>query len=160
MSYPNAEVISSTFTTNHWLINQLIDGLSHVDSLVQPPFEANCLNWIVGHIIRGRSTAITLLEAEPVFTNDLVERFKTGSPPVTGENDAVSFEKLVADLNTSQERIAAALEAISPESLAEEKATGRGTKPVGEHLSGLAWHETYHVGQIELLRSLALKQRA
>jgi DinB superfamily len=158
MSYPTAENISSTFESNHWLINNLIDGLNHEDSLVQPPFEANCINWVVGHIIRGRNTALTLLKAEPIFSDDLVARFKTGSPPVTGEDDAVSFEKLVNDLNTSQERITAALADISPEALAEHKTTERGEKPVGAHLSGLAWHETYHTGQLEFLRSLALQQ--
>jgi uncharacterized damage-inducible protein DinB len=158
-SYPTAENISSTFESNHWLINNLINGLNHEDSVVQPPFEANSMNWVVGHIIRGRNTALTLLDAEPVFSDDLVERFKTGSPPVTGEDDAISFEKLVNDLNSSQERITAALASITPEALAERKTTDRGEKPVGQHLSGLAWHETYHTGQLEFLRSLALQQR-
>ncbi|NIQ10155.1 MAG: hypothetical protein GWN61_15565, partial [candidate division Zixibacteria bacterium] len=37
--------------------------------------------------------------------------------------------------------------------------TDRGEKPVGQHLSGLAWHETFHTGQLDLLRSLALNQK-
>jgi hypothetical protein len=159
MTYPTAENISDTYASNHWVLGHLIDGLSHAESLIQPPFDANCLNWLLGHIIKGRNTALKLLEAEPIFTAELVERFKTGSPPVTGEGDAVSVEKLVSDLNASQERITAALAAISPEALAREKETSRGKKPVGQHLSGLAWHETYHTGQIELLRSLATQQR-
>jgi len=159
MSFPTAEVISSTFASNHWLINYLVEGLNHEETLLQPEFEANCINWIVGHIIRGRSTAITLLEAEPVFTNALIERFKTGSAPVTGEGDSIPFDELVDHLNQSQERIAAALESIAPGALAHENTTDRGTKPVGEHLSGLAWHETYHTGQLEFLRSLALQLR-
>lgn len=159
MTYPTAEHISSTFSSNHWLINRLIDGLNHEDSVIQPPFEANCMNWVVGHIIRGRNTALTLLEAEPIFSDDLVERFKTGSDPITNEDNAISFEKLVNDLNTSQDRLAAALDEITPEALAELKTTDRGEKPVGAHLSGLAWHETYHTGQLELLRSLALNQK-
>ncbi|NIQ10156.1 MAG: hypothetical protein GWN61_15570, partial [candidate division Zixibacteria bacterium] len=109
MSHPTSENISSTYTSNHWLINQLIDGLTHEDSLIQPPFPANCLNWILGHIIRGRNTALILLDVEPIFTEELVNRFKTGSPPVTGPDDAVPFDKLVNNLNISQERLTAAL---------------------------------------------------
>ncbi|MFZ0546087.1 MAG: DinB family protein [Candidatus Promineifilaceae bacterium] len=159
MGYPTAENISSTFESNHWLIGSLIEGMSHEDSIVQPPFEANCMNWVVGHIIRGRNTALMLLEAEPVFDDTLVSRYKTGSQPVTGEADAVSFEKLVGDLNLSQERITAALAEITPEGLAELKTTDRGERAVGQHLSGLAWHETFHTGQLDLLRSLALQSR-
>lgn len=159
MNYPNAEVISSTYGSNHWLITYLIDGISHDESLLQPHFEANCINWIVGHIIRGRSTALHLLTAEPVFNDALIERFKTGSLPVSGPDDAIPFEELVDKLNLSQERITAALANISPEALAAEKETDRGVKPVGEHLAGLAWHETYHTGQLEPLRSLALQVR-
>ncbi len=159
MSHPTSENISSTYTSNHWLINQLIDGLTHEDSLIQPPFPANCLNWILGHIIRGRNTALILLDVEPIFTEELVNRFKTGSPPVTGPDDAVPFDKLVKNLNISQERLTAALETITPEALAEQKTTDRGEKPVGQHLSGLAWHETFHTGQLDLLRSLALNQK-
>jgi hypothetical protein len=158
MTYPTAEHISSTFSSNHWLINNLIEGLNHEDSVVQPPFQANCMNWVVGHIIRGRNTALSLLGAEPILPDDLVNRFKTGSDPVTNEDDAISFEKLVNDLNTSQERLTKALAEVTYEALAELKTTDRGEKPVGQHLSGLAWHETYHTGQLELLRSLALKQ--
>ena len=157
MSYPDSNYISSTFQSNHWLIGRLIEGFTHEDSLIQPPFEANCMNWVVGHIIRGRNTALILLEAEPVFSDELVQRFKTGSPPVTGQDDAISFEKLVNDLNTSQDRLEAALAKTTPESLAQLKTTDRGKKPLGQHLSGLAWHETYHTGQLELLRSLAGK---
>jgi hypothetical protein len=118
------------------------------------------MNWVLGHIVRGRNTALILLEAEPVFDEELANRFKTGSPPVTGPEDAVDFEALVKDLNISQERITAALAEISPEGLAQPKTTERGEKAAGQHLSGLAWHETFHTGQLDLLRSLAQAVRS
>ena len=64
------------------------------------------------------------------------------------------FDKLLRDLNQSQDRIADYLERISPEALAADGETDRGIKPVAEHLDGLHWHETYHTGQLELLRAL------
>jgi hypothetical protein len=37
----------------------------------------------------------------------------------------------------------------------KEAETNRGLKPVAQHLAELHWHETYHTGQLELLRDLA-----
>ncbi len=154
MSYPDAESLKSAYATNHWLIGRLTDGLSHEDSLVQPPYPGNCLNWVVGHIVAGRHTALKLLGGETVWSDEEAERYKTGSAPVTGEDDAVPFDRLLRDLDLSQERITASLEKIAPEALAADGETSRGIKPVAEHLDGLHWHETYHTGQLELLRAL------
>ena len=66
MDYPTAQSLSQSYGSTHWLINRLVDGLSNADSLVQPPFEANCLNWVVGHILAGRNEALSYLGAEPI----------------------------------------------------------------------------------------------
>lgn len=158
MTYPDAESLMSAYATNHWLIGRLTEGLSHEDSLVQPPYQGNCLNWVVGHIIAGRHTSLKLLGAQTVWSDEQAGRYKTGSPPVTGDENAIPFDRLLNDLDLSQERIAAALDGISPEVLATEGETDRGIKPVAEHLDGLHWHETYHTGQLELLRAMVKSQ--
>lgn len=160
MNLPDPESLSQSYATNHWLIGTLVDGLTDQDALVQPPYEGNCLNWVVGHIVSGRHTAMALLGAEPVWDQDQIQRYKTGSPPVTGAADAVPLEKLTADLDLAQKRIAAALAEKTVEDLMEEGETDRGIKPIAQHLDGLHWHETYHTGQLELLRNLALARRA
>ncbi|MGC8787954.1 MAG: hypothetical protein ACP5Q1_11065, partial [Anaerolineae bacterium] len=55
----------------------------------------------------------------------------------------------------SQERINMALVRITPEELAKETQDHRGKTTVAERLFFLYFHETYHVGQTELLRQLA-----
>jgi uncharacterized damage-inducible protein DinB len=65
------------------------------------------------------------------------------------------MEKLIGDLDLSQKRIAEALGQMSEGELLQEAETDRGLKPVAQHLAGLHWHETYHTGQLELLRDLA-----
>ena len=47
-----------------------------------------------------------------------------------------------------------------PIALAEVVETRFGERPVGQHVAGLHWHETYHTGQLELLRQLAGKNDA
>ena len=59
------------------------------------------------------------------------------------------------DFEESQTRILAVLQNISPEELDTVVETRFGERPVGQHIAGLHWHETYHTGQLELLRALA-----
>lgn len=155
MSYPDAQSLSKSYGSTHWLINKLVDGLSNDDSLVQPPFEANCLNWVLGHILAGRNEALTYLHAEPIWGETELARYKTGSPPITEADEALSLGRLMSDFEESQGRILAALENVSPEALAEVVDTRFGERPAGQHIAGLHWHETYHTGQLELLRALA-----
>jgi uncharacterized damage-inducible protein DinB len=155
MNFPDAESLTQSYATNHWLIKHLTDSLSDADSVVQPPYDGNCLNWVLGHIIAGRHTSLKLLGAKPVWSQEEIDRFKTGSPPVTNVEQALPLEKLFNDLDLSQERIAEALTLKSEFELLEEAETDRGVKPIAQHLNGLHWHETYHTGQLELLRDLA-----
>ena len=155
MSYPDAEYISQSYASNQWLIGKLTEGLTHADSLAQPPFKANCLNWVVGHILSGRSEALNYLGATPFWSQEEAAHYVTGSSPITGDDQGLSFERLLSDLDLSQKRIEAALAEISDEALAEVVDTRFGPRPVGEHVASLHWHETYHLGQLELLRELA-----
>ena len=143
------------------------EGLTHADSLLQLPFRANCLNWVLGHIIVGRNRVLKLLGEAPVWEESEAARYDTGSEPITSDEQALPFEKLLRDLDESQQQITDALGRLPPESLAEvvdagqgEPRLGRGEAPLGNTLAGLHWHETYHTGQLELLRQLAGKNDA
>jgi hypothetical protein len=160
MTHPDAHSLSQSYGSTHWLINKLVDGLSNDDSLVQPPFEANCLNWVLGHILAGRNEALSYLKAEPIWDEAETARYKTGSPPITQADQALPLERLLSDFEESQKRIVAALENASPEDLATVVDTRFGERPMGQHIDGLHWHETYHTGQLEILRALALSARS
>ncbi len=148
----SADMIAYYFNLNHRVLHMQIDGLSHEDSLLVPPFRSNCLNWVLGHIIASRSTALTLLGEEPVWSDEEKAAYDRESEPITPET-AYPLEKLTADLDTSQERLGAALESASPEELAQ--IVGGKDRSLGERLAFLYWHEAYHTGQTELLRQLA-----
>jgi len=160
MTYPDAHSLSQSYGSTHWLINKLVDGLSNEDSLVQPPFEANCLNWVLGHILAGRNEALSYLEAEPIWGETELARYKTGSPAITEANQALPLERLLSDFEESQKRIVGVLARTAPEALAVVVDTRFGERPVGQHIDGLHWHETYHTGQLELLRALAESVRS
>ena len=154
MDYANADGLAQSFVTNHWLIHRLVDGLSHADSIVQPPYDGNCLNWVLGHIIVSRNRVLGLLGSEMVWNDEVIKLYNTGSEPIKEDGQGLTFEELVDALDIAQERIAGSLEEIPAEELNRIVETRRGVRPIGKHVAGLNWHETYHTGQLELLRAM------
>ena len=154
MDYPDADGLAQSFTTNHWLIHRLVDSLSQADSIVQPPYDGNCLNWVLGHIIVSRNEVLDLLGTEVVWSEEVIELYKTGSEPIKEDGQGLTFEELVDALDIAQERIAGSLEEIPADELNRVVETRRGVRPIGKHVAGLNWHETYHTGQLELLRAM------
>jgi len=154
MTYPTTESLTQSFALTHRLIKMQTDGLTNADSLLQLPFRGNCLNWVLGHILDGRNTALKRLGGSPVWDKSEIARYKQGSEPISCAEQALPLEKLLADLDQSQQRIAAALAEMSPEGLAATVDAGE-SKSLEQTLAGLHWHETYHTGQLEILRQLA-----
>lgn len=155
MTHPDAETLIESYAVNLQVIKLQTAGLSHEDSLLQPPFRGNCLNWVLGHIIAGRSTALEHLGESPIWDESQKSRYESGSEPIQSGKDALPLEQLLADLDQAQEQLVSALGNLSPEGLdALIMARGR-EQPLGQALSGLQWHETYHLGQLEFLRQLA-----
>lgn len=149
-----AQKLIQSFQTTTWLINKQADGLSHEQMLLQLPFRGNCFNWILGHIVTNRDKVLVLLGEEPEFAETEVARYARGSDPVVGVETAVHSQRLLDAVQNSQSKIEAALTAIELAALdalydEEQNLT------VADRINGLHWHETYHTGQLEILRQLA-----
>jgi sirohydrochlorin ferrochelatase len=156
MKYPDAETLIHSFQRTHWLMKKQTDGLTHDDSLLQPPFRSNCLNWVLGHILVSRNTCLSLLGQPMLWSEAERARYKRGSEPIIGNAQALRLDKLLADLDESQRLIQDALEQISPEGLAAAAGEDEDDdRNLGQRLAGVHWHETYHTGQLEILRQLA-----
>ena len=153
------EAIAESFATNSWLIHQIVEGLTHDESLLQLPFQGNCLNWVLGHIVSGRNVALELLGVEPVWSAEVQARYQSGSAPIVVDGDGLSLEALVKGLDETQARIEAALKQSTEQDLEQIRESTRGSLPLWQHLEGRQWHETYHAGQLQILRNLALSER-
>jgi uncharacterized damage-inducible protein DinB len=151
------ESLAKDFRRNLSIVEAQTKGLAHQDALVQVP-GANCLNWVLGHIANSRDEVLSLLGEGPAL-GEATARYRRESDPVTADGPGVvPLERLLAALAEGQERIAAALAALAEEALADERRSGDRTLPLGAMLHFAMWHETYHVGQTELLRALAGKR--
>jgi hypothetical protein len=58
MTLARAQAIIDDYAANAWLIHRHVDGVSDQASLLQLPFEANCMNWILGHMVWRRNSAL------------------------------------------------------------------------------------------------------
>ena len=145
------ELLAELFAINYRVIRRQVDGLTHEDSLLQLPFRGNCLNWVLGHIVATRNRALALLGEPPIWSEAEAARYATGSEPITSNADALPLEKILRDLDCSQERLTAALRRATDLNIPQ------GEDTVGEQLAFLHFHEAYHTGQTEMLRQLAGK---
>jgi hypothetical protein len=143
---------------NLGIVKAQTQGLTHADSLLQPPFRGNCLNWVLGHLAANRNTMLLFLGEEAILSEAQAKRYGYGSEPVCGDaEDILTLEQLLTVLEQSQKMIAARLQKIKAEELAREVQSFLGTTTLGQLVFFLYWHESYHTGQTEPLRQLAGK---
>jgi hypothetical protein len=148
-----ADRLIESFQTTYWLIGKFSTALTHEDSVVQPSFKANTFNWVLGHILVGRDRVLRLLDQAPVLDSTETKLYETGSIAVDVKT-AISLDRLLHSLDKSQTVLVEGLQALTPEALAEISDDKR-MQSVGDRIAGLHWHETYHIGQLEILRQVS-----
>ena len=99
MAEIHPELLTFLFNINYEVIKQQTDSLSHEDSLLQPPFRGNCLNWVLGHILISRDRVLEGLGEKRVWDDETSAPYLREADPITPENSSVaqSLEKLLAD---------------------------------------------------------------
>ncbi len=149
-----AENLSASFERTHWLVNKFAEDMTHEESLATPSFATNCFNWVLGHLVVNRDRALLRLGMAPQLDEMTTAVYQTGSEAVSAET-ATDLDDLLGAFNRAQADIGAALELISAEDLATVVDPDSGAT-LGATLAGLHWHETYHTGQLEVLRQVAV----
>jgi hypothetical protein len=152
----SSQNLIQSYQTTHWLIHQQAAGLTHEDTVLQLPFRGNCFNWVVGHIVVSRNNVLVLLDESSQFSEQETAVYANGSTPIIESEQALPFDKLLEILDETQDRIIAILSEIPESRLLEFYDEERGIT-IGDRIAGLHWHETYHTGQLEILRQLAGK---
>jgi len=104
-------------------------------------------------------SVLVAIGVESIWQPETMEIYRSGSPPITEVNSSRSITLLDADLDRTQELIETRLTQMANSDLDAVYENDRGSKPVAEHLDGFYWHETYHTGQLEILRAFILSKR-
>jgi hypothetical protein len=144
------QMLKSLYQESYIIVKKQIEGLQHLDSIYQPPFGGNCINWIVGHIIVARCNFLMMLDLPSIWNMNQCRRYIPGSNPITNANDAILFEILLDDFDHTQEQLMKILGQVTKEKLQEIS----GEKTIGENMAFYNSHEAYHAGQLEILRKI------
>ena len=97
------DVLIRGFERNTWIIRAQVDGLSHEDTLIQTPYNVNCLNWVVGHIVDSRGRLLRDLGAEPAIPLERTARYRRESEPVLGDGPGViRIEELISAIEAGR----------------------------------------------------------
>ena len=119
----SASGLASAFSRNCEIIKMQAEGLTHQDSLRQLPFRANCMNWIVGHLITNRKNIFKLLKAESLVDEQTFSRYERESEPILCDGpEVLPLEDLLHSLAQSQEQLEVILEAIDTDELQRTEA--------------------------------------
>ncbi|MDQ0594882.1 hypothetical protein QFZ37_003251 [Chryseobacterium ginsenosidimutans] len=137
------EIIKYLIFSNYKVILMNVDGISNEEAMIFPNNEANCMNWILGHLIYIRNAFLNVLGEESVWNNEKFSCYNRGEIPLNRKNEFISFEELKAYLQETQNKLESklnSLESIDP--------------VIINDISGLTLHEIYHSGQFGYLRRI------
>ncbi len=148
-----AEQVRTLLRYNEFAIDRNMHGITDAEALVAPKPGGNTVNWILGHIVFHRNPMHALVELEPIWSDEEKARYVRGSANVVEAGPGVhEVEKMLADLAVSTRRLGEVLPGFGEARFDEPSPDGRSTR--GEQLVGLCFHETYHTGQLGILRRL------
>jgi uncharacterized damage-inducible protein DinB len=139
------------------IIKMRTEGLTHTDTMKQLPFPANCMNWNLGHILVFRDVYLGAIDGISSADSAEYTIYGAGSEPLTDSSKAMPLETLIERLDESSDRLKAALRSLQPEKLNELYESPSGTQRLDDYLLFyIVVHEAIHLGQLEILRELAL----
>ncbi len=142
--------LAALYAAGHNVVRRNLGDISEEESLVSPPGGANCVNWVFGHIVATRQFVLGLAGGQPWWDDARQRTYSAGDDGEFSPGRALPLEVLLSDYDRSQELLATALAAMTPEALAAPALLGT----VGETLAFLQFHEGYHAGQLGILRRL------
>jgi hypothetical protein len=157
----DAKTLQHQFGLAGFVVEQNINSITHNDSLVQPDKDGNCLNWVLGHIVRTRIMQMQLLGIDSPYA---IEQYAAyDKTPVKDDGNAIAWDTLVEQYRALQKPIDAGLGQLTPTQMSAKapfSPTGNPDETVGSLLAGISFHEAYHAGQLGILRRICGKQGA
>jgi uncharacterized damage-inducible protein DinB len=157
MVLPAAITLIDLFKNNHDIIHLQLKDISQAESLLQPPFQGNCMNWVIGHILTVHETCLSLLGLPGIMTDTEKAAYGYGSEPIVEPTRAGDLISMLERLDKSLKIIITKLGELTEAELDRQVQIWRGPLPLAEAIAFMLWHEAYHTGQLELLRQLAGK---
>ena len=159
----NGSDLARMYEVSYGAINRNLEDVSNDESLVRPAPGGNSLNWVLGHIVVHRGTVLKMIGHRPVFEGEQAKPYMRGSHP-DGTERYLDLATLRGLLSDAHQELIPALSGMTEEQLACDVPKEFHRPPlagsIANALSRLNFHESYHAGQIALLRRIAGKEGA
>lgn len=137
------ELVKNQINITYKVVLINIKGITHEESMIFPNGEANCMNWVLGHLIYVRNGLLNILGEEPVWDGETFSGYNRGAVALERKDELINFEELKSYLEQSQNKLEAKLahlEHFRPEQIND--------------VATLCFHENYHSGQLGYIRRL------
>lgn len=145
------EFLASMYKTSGNVFKKAVDGIPKDEWFKRPGDESNHLMFIAGHLVTSRALVLKTLQVE--WSAPWLALFSRGAKMVETEKYP-DCEEILKAWDEVSEKLALSLSSVTPEFLAQPappRAPGYDGK-IGGTIGFLAFHETYHVGQVGYLR--------
>ncbi|MGD8823208.1 MAG: hypothetical protein PVG63_08915 [Anaerolineales bacterium] len=150
------DALQDGYALNLRLVQKYTQDLTHHQSLIQPEFEANCLNWVLGHMAVNRGRVLDLLGYPRVLGAEEKEIYESGSPPILEDGPGViQLPGLIDLLGQAQSVLASAIESTPTSRWNQIIQVDEHEMTVARRAFGFYFHETFHTGQVEILAALS-----
>jgi uncharacterized damage-inducible protein DinB len=145
----NGSFLSKLYEISYSALFRNLEGVTHDESLVEPQPAGNGLNWVLGHIVANRNRLLPMLGEQMVWPPEHAFLYSGREEAQWNVGKAFHLDAIKTDLARSQQQLMGVLEHIPIAALNTPTDTGQ---TLGEVIGFFHFHESYHVGQIALLR--------
>lgn len=147
----NLVYIQAMFKTNTDLVKSATEGIPAEHWLLKPGDSSNHLMWVAGHLTVSRGGVLRLLGSEWAVPWGSI--FNRGAK-LTAPDQYPGVEEIRSAWDDVSAQLLTSLTSAQAEVLAKPVAEGKPSfdGKVGGLVAFLAFHETYHVGQVSYLR--------
>lgn len=155
------DALSTQLALTQRTIKRNLEGVSNEEALLHPQPAGNSANWVLGHILASRSGLLKNFGEQPLLDDSSVQQYRRGSDGNVA--NPLPLDDLLAALDRSQPLMIAGMKRISETALAAKAPIN---SPAGaeasyaDALAAMVFHESYHVGQLGLLRRVCGKKGA
>jgi uncharacterized damage-inducible protein DinB len=143
--------VKGMFKFNTDIVNKALTGVDPEHWFKNPGEDSNHLMWIMGHLVVHRAHTLKTLGVD--WENKWMPLFAQGTDRLA-DTAYPSIEEMRAAWEQVSAELAKALQQAAPDVLAEKAPKGPPSfdGKLGGTVAFLAFHDTYHVGQISYLR--------
>lgn len=138
-----AEEVKLIMKYNGYVFGRNLEEISNEESLTIANDKVNTINWVAGHLVNSRDDLLEDVGRERILKPEYAEYYGRGKS-LPGPEAAIDIEEIKKDYKRLTEEI--------------NKILAEGDDEKDQRVAFFMFHESYHAGQLGILRKLLGKE--